>query len=370
MFSIDRRHIRNFDWIGFFIIIVLSIVSLLFVFSATYRVKAPCSIFFKKQLFGVLSGIGLYFIMCYLDHRTLERWGYFLYFATIGLLLFTLFKGTIGLGAQRWINLGLFKFQPSELAKLFFPAFFTHHLTGYISGKLGGNIKFRIFVPILVVLGVSCFFILKQPDLGTALIILFSGLLMLWLAGMPKQFFVITGIMVLILAPVGSRYLKPYQKKRILVFLGGGSSNRERYQIEQSQIAIGSGGIWGKGYLRGTQNRLNFLPESRTDFIFSVICEEWGFVGAATILFLYLLLFLRLLAVATTINNVSMQLLALGLIIPSMISTIINISMVIGLLPIVGIPLPFVTYGITHLWITFASFGWFNGVVSRRFIYK
>jgi len=271
----------------------------------------------------------------------------------------------MGLGAQRWIDLGFIKFQPSELAKLFFPAFFTFKIVE----NQNGIMSIDVYGPILMIVCCSVFLILKQPDLGTALLILFSCLILFWLAGVKKSFFISLAFIGVIGAPLVWHYLKPYQKQRIIVFFGGGSSQKERYQIEQSRIAIGSGGLWGKGYLQGTQNRLNFLPESRTDFIFSVICEEWGFVGACAIILLYMLLFMRLFYVARTINNVYMQLLALGLVLPTVVSAFINISMVIGLLPIVGIPLPFITYGITHIWITFASLGWFNGIASRRFIY-
>ena len=365
MFSIDRRRIHYFDWISFCIIGILSMISLLFVFSATYSPERPISIFFQKQLVGIASGFLIYFSMCAVNHRSLERWGYFLFFATMGLLIFTLFKGSVGLGAQRWINLGFIKFQPSELTKLFFPAFFTHSL----AANFDGTMRLRTYGPMLAIVGISSFFILKQPDLGTALVILFSFFILLWIAGVRKLFFVSMAFIVVICAPVGWHFLKPYQKQRIIVFFGGGSSQKERYQIEQSRIAIGSGGLWGKGYLRGTQNQFNFLPESRTDFIFSVICEEWGFVGALCVIMLYVLLFARLFYVASTIKNMYMQLLALGLILPTLVSAIINICMVIGLLPIVGIPLPFITYGITHIWITFASLGWFNGIASRRFMY-
>lgn len=303
--------------------------------------------------------------MCALNHRTLERWGYVLFFVTLGLLFFTLFKGSVGLGAQRWISLGFVKFQPSELAKLFFPPFFTFSL----SASTDQYMRFSAYGPILAIVCISCFLILKQPDLGTALIILFSCLVLLWFAGVSKTFFMSLGLVILIIAPIGWHFLKSYQRQRIIVFIGGGSNRKERYQIEQSRIAIGSGGLWGKGYLHGTQNQFNFLPESRTDFIFSVICEEWGFAGACLIILLYTLLFLRLLYVASTITNVYMQLLALGLVLPCLISALINISMVIGLLPIVGIPLPFITYGITHIWITLACLGWFNGIASRRFLY-
>lgn len=365
MFSFDRRRFHYFDWISFFLIVIFSIISLLFVFSATYMPEQPMSIFFKKQTVGIGIGFCIYFVMCLLDHRSLERWGYVLFYGTMGLLVFTLFKGSMGLGAQRWIDLGFIKFQPSELAKLFFPAFFTYK----ISENQGGIISINIYGPILMIVLCSIFLILKQPDLGTALLILFSSLMLFWLAGINKTFFLALAFVGIVCTPLVWNYLKPYQKQRIIVFFGGGSSQKERYQIEQSRIAIGSGGVWGKGYLQGTQNRLNFLPESRTDFIFSVICEEWGFVGACVIIILYMLLFLRLFYVAHTINNVYMQLLALGLVLPTVVSAFINMSMVIGLLPIVGIPLPFITYGITHIWITFASLGWFNGIASRRFMY-
>ena len=366
MFSIDRRRFHYFDWISFFLIVVFSCIGLLFVLSATYSPEQPYSIFFKKQCCGIIAGFLIYIVMCFLDHRSLERWGYVLFYVTMGLLMFTLFKGSMGLGAQRWIDLGFIKFQPSELTKLFFPAFFTFK----ISEHQNGVISFRIYAPILLIVCCAVFLILKQPDLGTALLVLFSCLLLLWLAGVRKSFFVALVFAGVVCAPIVWHYLKPYQKQRIIVFFGGGSNQKERYQIEQSRIAIGSGGLWGKGYLQGTQNTLNFLPESRTDCIFSVICEEWGFVGACAVILLYLLLFLRLFYVASTINNVYMQLLALGLVLPTIVSAFINIAMVMGLLPIVGIPLPFITYGITHIWITFASLGWFNGIASRRFMYQ
>ena len=365
MIAIDRRRFHYFDWISFFLIVILSIIGLMFVFSATYSPEQPVSVFFKKQLIGFGTGFLLYFVMCAVNHRSLERWGYVLFFVTMVLLLFTLFKGSVGLGAQRWINIGFIKFQPSELAKLFFPAFFVF----YSSGSLERDMTFATYGPILGIVGASSFLILKQPDLGTALIILFSCFMLLWLAGVRTIFFVTMGCIVIIGAPVAWHFLKEYQKQRIIVFVGGGSSKKERYQIEQSRIAIGSGGLCGKGYLRGTQNQFNFLPESRTDCIFSVICEEWGFIGACFVIFLFVALFARLFYVASTIKDVYVQLLALGLILPTLISAIINVSMVMGLLPIVGIPLPFITYGITHLWITFASLGWFNGIASRRFMY-
>lgn len=360
---IDQRYLRYFDWLGFFLIIILSCSSLLFVYSATYQPDQPLLPFFHKQLFGILSGLAIFMITSFIDYRRLQQWGYFLYFATLMLLIFTLIKGSIGLGAQRWINIGIFKFQPSELAKLFFPAFFTY----YFAGVTTNTPTIKDFIPILGVLGLSTLLILKQPDLGTAIIVAVSGLILLWLAGIGKKFFIYLFGFMLITAPVSWKFLKPYQKQRIAVFLGEGDRQKERYQIEQSCIAIGSGGLFGKGFLQGTQNTLQFLPESRTDFIFSVICEEWGFIGALGVLLIYLILFLRCFAIITTIKTAPAQLLATGLIIHIILSTIINIGMVTGLLPIVGIPLPLMSYGITHSWITYASLGWFNSIAMRRF---
>ena len=209
--------------------------------------------------------------------------------------------------------------------------------------------------------------IIKQPDLGTGLIILFSSAIMIWLAGINKKFFIWSLIIFSFTAPILWKCLKPYQRKRIEVFLGAGDRKKERYQIEQSRIAIGSGGLTGKGFLNGTQNKFMFLPEGRTDFIFSVLCEEWGFIGASILILLYILLFIRLFYVINSIKNFFSQLLACGLIIHIVISTVINISMVMGLMPTVGIPLPLMSYGITHTWITFASLGWFNSIATRRF---
>lgn len=355
--------VKNIDWISFFLITLIASIGLLFVLSATYSTTVPFSIFFKKQAFGLGAGLLIFIISSAIDYRTLARWGYALYFVVIGLLLFTLIKGTIGMGAQRWINLFFFKLQPSELVKLFFPAFAVHFIRARHDTP---TITVANAFPILLILGLSFVLILKQPDLGTALIVLFSGIVLLWLLGINKKFFLYSLLFVVCTAPVSWRFLKPYQKKRVEVFLGYGSNNKERYQIEQSKIAIGSGGLWGKGFLKGTQNKLQFLPEGRTDFIFAVMSEELGFSGALFVLILYILLFLRFLWLICIIPDRFMQILATGLIIHIVFSTVINIGMVLDLLPIVGIPLPLMSYGLSNLWITFASLGWFNSIAMHR----
>ena len=361
-----QRYLRYFDWFSFIIILMLCSIGLTFVFSATYTEIQQFSIFFKKQLFGVVTGFIIYFIFCFIDYRLLSREGYIAYFLTLILLIFTTLKGHVGMGAQRWINLWIFKFQPSELIKLFLPAFFTYY---FVTESHSKNYRpVNLFLKLIITTLITCLLILKQPDLGTAIVILLSSVIMLWLIGIGKRFFTCSIIFICLTAPIGWYLLKPYQKKRIEVFLGGGQKTKERYQIEQSKIAIGSGGFLGKGLLKGTQNLFHFLPESRTDFIFSVICEEWGFLGAIFVILLYCLLFFRNFYLIQKLQNIYAKLLAIGLLIHVLISTIINIAMVIGLLPIVGIPLPLISYGITNIWITLASLGWLNGIYMRRHV--
>lgn len=356
-----KRSLFYFDWISFFFTLLIAGIGLSFIYSATSTAQQPYSLFFKKQFIGVLLGILLYIISTCIDYRTLARWGYFIFYGVIVLLAFTLIKGSIGMGAQRWIQIGMLKAQPSELAKLFFPAFvsyyfFTHHERTQ---------DWRDYMPILLMLALSFFLILKQPDLGTALIIAFTGLILLWFAGLSKKFFLYGAIIITCTAPAFWYVLKPYQQNRILVFLGYGTTQKERYHIEQAEIAIGSGGLYGKGFMKGTQNKLQFLPEGRTDFIFAVLCEEWGFIGALFLLLLYVFLYVRILYLIRFIEKPHIQLLAFGLIIHLLLSTIINCAMVLGLMPIVGIPLPLVSYGLSNLLISFISLGWLQGIYSQ-----
>jgi rod shape determining protein RodA len=360
MHILQKRYFYYFDFGSPFLAAFIGCIGLLFVWSATYTIQQPFSLFFKKQCLGIITGILIYAFFCIIDHRSCMRWGSLGYVGLIALLTITLFKGSIGMGAQRWINLGLIKFQPSELARILLPAFAAYHLQ-----QAEGN-EHPAFAYILFVLVVSFVLILKQPDLGTALIILCTGLLMCWLANIGKRFFIIAGLMCLIGIPVFSRGLRPYQKQRIAVFLGYGDTKKEGYQQDQAIIAIGSGGFYGKGLLQGTQNKLHFLPEGRTDFIFAVLCEEWGLWGTLLIILAYVALFIRLLSIVKQIKDETMQIFALGLIVHIMLSATINIGMVLGMLPIVGIPLPLMSYGISNAWITCASLGLFQNITMQR----
>ncbi len=186
MFLIDRRYIRFFDFISFFLAIIISLIGLACIYSATYKPEQPYSVFFQKQLIGIISGILIYLTCCFIDYRNLQRWSYYAYFILIALLIFTILKGSTVLGGKRWIGLWLIKVQPSELAKLCFPGFFSYYI---FKEKDQFIYKFGDFLPILLFLGISFILILKQPDLGTALIILFLGMILLWLSGIGTKFF-------------------------------------------------------------------------------------------------------------------------------------------------------------------------------------
>ncbi|MFH1644138.1 MAG: rod shape-determining protein RodA [bacterium] len=366
---IDRRYFRYFDWISFSITILLLSFGLLFVFSSTYTPEKPFSIFFKKQLFGAITGLFIYLFFSFKDLRNLSRFGFFLYFFILVLLTYTYLAGFVGMGAKRWLSLYFFKFQPSELVKLFLPSFLAFYFLEQDLPKYHKkfNPKSKDFLFPAIILFISFLLIFKQPDLGTALIILFTGLILFRVIGLKNKFFFILILSCAISTPIIWKILKPYHQKRILVLLGGGEAQKDRYQIEQSKIAIGSGGIFGKGVLKGTQNKLAFLPENHTDFIFSVICEEWGFVGAIFILLLFFLLFTRITLIILQIKNLFDQIIAVGLLTHLILSVVINIGMTVGILPIVGIPLPLFSYGITHLWICMASLGWINNIAIRRY---
>jgi rod shape determining protein RodA len=368
---IDRRYFRYFDFIGFILTLVILGLGLLFVFSATYKPEKPFSLCFKKQALGALAGMGLYFFFCLKDLRKLARWGYFFYFVILALLVYTIVGGWIGMGAKRWISLYFVRVQPSELAKLFLPVFIAYYFSEQELPKYYTQLKIplRDFIFPLSVILMSFLLILKQPDLGTALLVTFSGFVLVWFVGIDKRFFLILGFVGILGAPFLWKCLKPYQQNRILVLMGQGDLHKERYHVEQSKIAIGSGGLVGKGLLCGTQNKLDFLPEDHTDFIFSVVCEEWGFLGALLVILLFGLLFSRIIFIIICLPGLFEQIVAIGLLAHILFSVCINIGMVTGMLPVVGIPLPLMSYGLSNLFVTLASLGWINNIAIRRFYY-
>ncbi len=348
-----------------FIFVVLSLlfsIGLMVLYSSTCLIQAHFTNFFIKQCFGFGIGVLIAMGISFFTYREIIAWGKTIHYVVIILLIFTLLKGKIAMGGQRWIDLFFFKFQPAELAKISLPLW----ISNYFMANVIESPKKSDWLFLLLGIFFTFILIFKQPDLGTAVVVAASGMLMLFIAGMPRKITITIFISALVVFPIVWRYvLYDYQKKRILVYLGQGSSLKERYQIEQSKIAIGSGGFSGKGYLQGTQKNLNFLPENRTDFIFSVFAEEFGFLGVTFLILLFMIVFLKFIHQSFFIDESNALILAFGVSMHFIISVVGNIGMAVGILPIVGIPLPCMSYGISHTWSTCIMIGILNTIIRE-----
>src|SRR5213083_1847827 len=274
--------------------------------------------------------------------------------------------GRIGGGSRRWIPLGPVSIQPSEFMKLGLVLVLARHFARSYERGLG----LRAAVVPMLLTAVPAAAILAQPDLGTVAILGIVSLTMLMLGGIRLRWFVLLGVVVAVAAPLAWPHLKVYQQKRILTFVHPEMDPRGAgYHVLQSKIAVGSGMMWGKGFLHGTQNQLNFLPEQHTDFIFSVFAEEWGFVGALVLIALYVALVLRGIVIATRARDRFGVLLVLGLTATVFWQAVINVGMTTGLLPVVGIPLPFFSYGGSSLLCLLIGVGLTMNVSMRRFYF-
>ena len=271
------------------------------------------------------------------------RYAYVVYLACLGLLIVVEFFGATGMGAKRWIDLGFMSLQPSELMKISLIVFLARYYNKIPSQNVN-SIK-HIFIPFISFM-IPVYLVVKQPDLGTAVLIAISGLIVIWLTGFRLKYFLYSFFVLICLIPVGISFLKPYQKSRILTFL-----NPERdplgagYQIIQSKIAVGSGGIFGKGFLQGSQSYLDYLPEKHTDFIFTLFSEEFGFIGSLFLLIIYALIIYRISKIGSQTRNNFARLFCFGFAAAFFVYVTVNMSMVLGLLPIVGAPLPIMSYG-------------------------
>jgi rod shape determining protein RodA len=302
------------------------------------------------------------------DYHIFEDFAYWLYGILVLLLLAVLLVGKTSLGATRWLDLGLFTIQPSELLKigiiLTFARFFNnYHAVGGLSVK-------DMFYP-LALLGVPAALIMKQPDLGTATLVALIAFTMAFFVGF-RWSTVVTFVVVTI--PLAwftwAVYMKPYQKNRVLDFINPERSRLgSGYHIIQSKIAVGSGGLLGKGYVKGTQAQLRFLPEQHTDFAFSVYAEEWGFAGTLVLIVLYLCLVMWGLTIARRCNDRLGALLAVGVTAMLFWHSVINIGMVIGLFPVVGVPLPFFSYGGTSMITSMVGVGILQNISMRKFMF-
>jgi rod shape determining protein RodA len=365
---VDRRLIARFDVILLFTMMTIVALGVVTVYSATYTPGSDSlSRYASRQAIWGLVGMVAALVMVGFDYRRLERWAPAIYGLGIVLLVAVPLVGSAGGGSRRWLSFGPMNLQPSETMKLalvILLARYFHH------NSRPGGLKLRDYaIPALYTL-VPVVLILTQPDLGTASLFVFLFATMALLAGpSPRTMAIVGGTIVAMLPLIPFLYsqLKEYQQRRLTTFLnpeldplGAG------YHVIQSKIAIGSGGLWGKGFLDGTQNQLNFLPERHTDFIFSVFSEEWGFVGAVALLGLYSLLLLRGLFVVGRAKERFGALLAFGILANVFWQVVINLGMTTGLMPVVGMTLPYFSYGGSSLLTLMASMGLVINVSTRR----
>ena len=365
----DRRLIQHFDWILLLVLAIVALISILNLYSATYSIRdLGGSQIFAKQIYWFLIGFGVFLLMTTFNYYALERFAYPIYFVSIALLILVLFAGKITSGSQRWLSLGPISFQPSELAKiailLVLAKFFS---------KKGGSKKYRLrdlWQP-FVLIGIPSVLILKEPDLGTTLLLLAVSFSVILFVNVNWKSLVILAMSALSVIPFIWFNLKEYQQMRILTFirpdmdpLGSG------YHINQSKIAIGSGLFWGKGFLKGTQTRLHFLPEQHTDFAFSVLAEEWGFIGSVSLLLIYLFLIMWGLNIAKGSKDTFGSIIAIGVVAIIFWQVVVNVGMVTGLLPVVGIPLLLFSYGGSSLISTMVLMGLLMNISMRRFMFS
>ena len=363
----DRRLLEDFDWILLLTVVTISIIGLISIYSASYSYGTETP-YFQKQIIWFCVSLVTMAIVTMIDYRFLERLSPLLHLFMIILLLVVLMYGIGGPGSRvnRWIKLGPLFFQPSEFVKYTLVLFFAYYFN---ESRRIGNLGVKELIWPLVATLVPFALILKQPAYGTAILLIFMFITIIFLAGIRLKIILFTTILGFISVPFAwIFFLKQYHRDRIQIFfnpeldpLGKG------YQIIQSKISVGSGQFWGKGYLNGTQARLNFLLARHTDFIFSVFTEEWGFFGGVVLVGLYLFLILWCLRHIGKTKDRSGTILTLGITSILAFQIVINIGMVLGLLPIMGMPLPFMSYGGSALLSQMIGIGLILNVRMRRY---
>ncbi len=350
--------ILHLDWPLLMGLFLLVSVGLLVLFSASDQSLDTIT----RQGVRMLIAFLLMWILAQIPPSKYQTWAPWLFAIGTVLLLAVLAMGVIGKGAQRWLNLWVFQFQPSEIMKLAVPM----TVAWYFHDKPLPP-TFRQVLIAGVIIGIPAILIAKQPDLGTAIMIIAGGFGVLFLAGIRSRILIALVILAAISAPILWHFMHDYQRARVLTFLNPESDPLGAgYHIIQSKIAIGSGGIFGKGWLNGTQSHLQFLPEHTTDFIFAVGGEEFGLIGAIILLILYLVVIGRGLYISSQAQDTFSRLLAGGLTLTFFMAVFVNIGMVSGLLPVVGIPLPLISYGGTSMVTLIASFGILMSIHTHR----
>ncbi len=329
--------------VDYFLIIIVAIIGLISVFSIYSTESGNFSFYTKNHLTRFIVFFFMFLVLSFVRVSVWYRQAYIFYILGILLLLLVIFFGISVSGSKRWINFFIMNLQPSELMKIAIIVCFARYYHRIQSSDIQ---SYKYLLQPIILLLIPCYLVITQPDLGTAILIAGSGLAIIWLAGLNLKYFIYSGLILLVSLPFVISILKPYQKSRILTFfnpdrdpLGAG------YQIIQSKIAIGSGGLLGKGFLQGTQSYLEFLPEKHTDFIFTLFSEEFGFVGSMVLILLYTLLIYRIIRIGFSSRSFFAKLYCFGFASGLFLYIFVNIAMVVGLLPIVGAPLPIMSYG-------------------------
>ena len=356
------QKLRGLDYILISCILLVGIISSF----SMYSTDGGEFLYHSKS--HILRFVVFFTMMIVFSFFTVRFWhsiGYLFYIIVLGLLVWASFYGITASGSQRWISLYFINIQPSELMKI---AIIVCLAKLYHRMQINDVNKIQnLLIPLTIIL-IPILFVVSQPDLGTSILIALSGLLVLWLAGLNIKYFIYSSLALIISTPFAIAFLKPYQKLRILTFfdpdkdpLGAG------YQIIQSKIAVGSGGLTGKGFLKGTQSYLDFLPEKHTDFIFTLFSEEHGFIGSVFLLFLYAIIIYRTLRIGTITRSYFAKLFCYGFGSAIFIYISVNMMMVLGLLPIVGSPLPIMSYGGSSMLATMIGF---SIVISSKMYHR
>lgn len=339
----DRRLFSHFDFLLLFAVLLLCALGCLNLKSAGSFSYDSSAAYSSKQLFWILLGVFILFIVISIDYLKILKSSYFFHGVSLLLLVLVLFFGLSKYGSQRWLSVGGFSLQPSEIAKMTFILVLAHFFSEHLIRK---SFSVKDFPVPFLLLFITVLPIYRQPDLGTAGIFFIIFFCMLVFLRIKRGLFFVFILISSFILPFVWFFLKDYQKERIRFFL-----NPERdplnagYQLIQSKIAIGSGGLLGKGFMQGTQSHLRFLPEQHTDFVFSVWAEEWGFIGCFFLLFIVFFIIYRGLSIAFSCKNFYGSFLALGITFLFFWQVLINVFMTLGLFPVVGVPFPFFSYG-------------------------
>jgi rod shape determining protein RodA len=366
----ERTIFKRIDWNLVIFVLVLNFIGLINLYSATHGPNsADVQPLFVNQIIWLVIGWSCFFVVTFIDYQIITKLATLIYIINLGAIVYTSFFGRVALGAQRWIDLGFFKYQPSETMKLALIMLLAKMLQSRSTDGAGMGLR-QLLMPVAILL-VPFIFIVKQPDLGTALMILAIGGTMIFFMKIKRWIIAILVCSTIIALPLAWKFtLRDYQKNRIINFLSPTNDPKgSGYNSIQSKIAVGSGKILGKGFRKGTQSQLEFLPERHTDFIYSVLSEEYGLAGSSITLILFCALFLVSIRIAASARDKFGALVTVGVLAYVFWHMFINIGMVIGLLPIVGVPLPLLSYGGSSMLTTMTGLGLISSVAYRRYIF-